>query len=186
VGFFHPLKIAVMKQKVIHLKRLIRRWLVFFMASLIISGITALDTTTGINWLSRHTGNVMVSAWVNTVKEALGYVNLHHSFLFYGYDWLAFAHVVIAVAFIGPYIDPVRNKWVIQFGRIAAIMIIPFALTAGAIRNIPFWWQLVDCSFGIIALLPLSKCYWLIENLETLEPYNTAAAQQNQVVTITH
>jgi hypothetical protein len=32
---------------------------------------------------------------------------------------IAFAHLAIAIAFIGPYIDPVRNKWVITFGLIA-------------------------------------------------------------------
>ena len=28
----------------------------------------------------------------------------------YGTDWLAFAHITIAVAFLGPLKDPVRNR----------------------------------------------------------------------------
>lgn len=89
----------------------------------------------------------------------------------YGTDWLAFAHIVIAVVFIGPLKDPVRNVWVIQFGMIACILIIPLALICGPIRQIPFYWQLIDCSFGVIGIIPLYKCYQLIRRLEnqTLE-----------------
>ncbi|SCF41963.1 hypothetical protein [Micromonospora mirobrigensis] len=34
--------------------------------------------------------------------------------MLYGTDWLAFAHLVLAVAFWGPLRDPVRNVWVVQ------------------------------------------------------------------------
>lgn len=76
----------------------------------------------------------------------------------YGTDWLAFAHLVIAVAFIGPYRDPVRNSWVVTFGIIACIGIIPLALIAGAVRGIPLYWRLIDCSFGVFGAIPL----WLV------------------------
>lgn len=156
------------------IKKNIRRWLVFFMVSLVLSGLTALDVENGIWWLGGHFGPGPIQDWISKVLAAVRETGLHHRFLFYGYDWLAFAHLVIAVAFIGPYKDPVRNKWVIQFGRIAACMVIPFALIAGGIRGIPLWWQLVDCSFGIIALWPLGKCYRLIEKLERLEEKEAA------------
>lgn len=72
-------------------------------------------------------------------------------------DWLA-AHLVIAIVFIGPFIDPVRNKWVITFGLIACACVVPLAVIAGPIRGIPFAWRLVDCSFGIFGALPLLLC----------------------------
>jgi hypothetical protein len=53
--------------------------------------------------------------WVVRVYAALRDMNSRYPFLAYGYDWLAFAHLVIAVAFIGPLRDPVRNKWVMEF-----------------------------------------------------------------------
>jgi hypothetical protein len=165
-----------MKKYELHLIKSIRRWLIFFMIALVISGITALDVPNGILWLNRFHYNTAIDQWLHTVGVAIANTNQHYPFLFYGYDWLAFAHVVIAVAFIGPYKDPVRNKWVIQFGRIACIMIIPFALIAGGIRSIPFWWQLIDCSFGILALWPLSKCYSLINKLESFEGASRANA----------
>ena len=58
-------------------------------------------------------------AWLNRVHEGLAVNNRAYPFLAYGTDWLAFAHLVIAVAFIGPWRDPVRNRWVIEFGLIA-------------------------------------------------------------------
>ena len=36
--------------------------------------------------------------------------------------WLAFAHIVIAIAFVGPPRDPVRNVWVIELALIDFIL----------------------------------------------------------------
>jgi hypothetical protein len=82
--------------------------------------------------------------WIERVFTALTATNVNYPFLAYGTDWLAFAHLVIATAFIGPYVDPVRNKWVITFGLIACAGVIPFVLIAGSVRGIPFPWRLVE------------------------------------------
>jgi hypothetical protein len=50
------------------------------------------------------------------VYDAVKTTNASYPYLAYGTDWLAFAHLVIAVAFIGPLMQPVKNVWVIQFG----------------------------------------------------------------------
>jgi hypothetical protein len=148
----------------------IRRWIMFFIIALLISGITAFFLETELGWLHHVFGNTdsALSKWVNRVYVALTQTNRAYPFLAYGYDWLAFAHLVIAVAFFGPFQDPVRNKWVIQFGRIACLMIFPLAFIAGYLRGIPFYWQLIDCSFGLFGLIPLSICYLKIEQLESL------------------
>jgi hypothetical protein len=73
----------------------------------------------------------------------------------YGTDWLAFAHIVIAVAFWGPLKDPMRNLWVVEFGMIACILVVPLALVFGPIRSIPPFWLMVDCSFGVFGIIPL-------------------------------
>ena len=44
--------------------------------------------------------------WLVTVRDALIATNDRYPFLAYGYDWLAFAHLVIAVAFVGPFAIP--------------------------------------------------------------------------------
>ena len=89
-----------------------------------------------------------------------------HPWLAYGTDWLAFAHIVIAIFFIGPLIDPVRNIWVVQAGLIACALVIPLALICGPIREIPFGWRLIDCSFGIVGAIPLYYCLRLARGLE--------------------
>jgi hypothetical protein len=47
-------------------------------------------------------------------------------------------------------------------------MIIPQAFIAGYARGIPFYWQLIDCSFGVIGLIPLTIVCHKIEELETV------------------
>jgi hypothetical protein len=84
-----------------------------------------------------------------------------------GTDWLAFGHFVIAVAFVGALLEPVRNRWLFSFGIIACALVVPYALVFGAIRGIPVWWRFVDCSFGVFGIVPLWLCRrWAVE-LET-------------------
>ncbi len=157
------------------IRKSIRNWVMLFIIALVLSGVTAFALETELGWLY-HLSNKTdssLSVWINKVYIALKDINRQYPFLAYGYDWLAFAHLVIAVAFIGVLKDPLKNKWVIQFGRIACCMIFPLAFIAGYARGIPFYWQLIDCSFGVIGLIPLSIIYRKIEELETVShPYN--------------
>lgn len=153
-----------------HLLASIRRWVIFFMVALALSGITAFAVETELKWLLTvlAPANNDLYAWIQLVHRGVATSNEQFPFLAYGYDWLAFAHLVIAIAFIGPLQDPVRNIWIIQFGRIACMLIIPLAFIAGAVRHIPIGWQLIDCSFGVIGLIPLTICYHKIRQLEKL------------------
>ena len=160
-----------------HLRR-IRIWLVLFIAGLVLSGITAFPLQTELNWLLSilHSQPLRIPAqsthllpWIERVNTALHIADTQYPFLAYGTDWLAFAHLVLAVAFIGPYIEPIRNKWVITFGLIACAGVIPLALIAGQIRGIPPPWRLIDCSFGVFGALPLLICRRSILALERLQ-----------------
>jgi len=57
------------------------------------------------------------------IIEGIEEVNAAYPFLFYGYDGLAFAHIVLAILFMGAMRDPVRNVWVVQFGLVACALI---------------------------------------------------------------
>jgi len=151
----------------------IRLWLGFFIVALVISGITAFPLETELRFGSDllHATAAPdllpgVVEWVDRIRDALIATNDRYPFIAYASDWLAFAHLVIAVAFIGPLRDPVRNIWIIQFGMIACIGVIPLALVAGGIRGIPVGWQLIDMSFGVIGIIPLVIVYRLIRRLE--------------------
>jgi len=150
--------------------RIIRIWVMIFIVFLVLSGITAFPLETELGWLVNQFNNKESTMyhWLYNTYYAIKTTNRVFPQLSYGSDWLAFAHIVIAVAFIGPLKDPVRNIWVIQFGRIACIMIFPLALIAGPVRHIPFFWQLIDCSFGAIGLIPLTICIHKIKKLGSL------------------
>jgi hypothetical protein len=79
--------------------------------------------------------------------------------LLWARTWLAFGHIAIAVFFLGPLRDPVRNLWVIWAGMIACVLVIPWAMVFGPIRGIPFFWRLIDCSFGVVGIVPLYLAY---------------------------
>jgi hypothetical protein len=111
--------------------------------------------------------------WITHVHCGINETSLKFPYLFYGTDWLAFAHIVIAIAFIGPLRDPIRNIWVIEFGMIACLLVIPLALICGPIRGIPFFWRLIDCSFGIIGIIPLWLTRRSIFQLAALEAENS-------------
>jgi hypothetical protein len=149
----------------------IQLWLWIFIIGLVISGVTAFPLETELrafaNFINAdaRAGSSGFAAWIVKVRDGLANTNAKYPFLAYGTDWLAFAHLVIAVAFIGPLRDPVRNVWVIQFGMIACAMVIPLALIAGEMREIPFGWRF-DCSFGVFGIIPLWICYRDIKRLE--------------------
>jgi len=146
---------------------IIRRWIILLIIALILSGATAIPVETELSFISRlFPDGSVVGGWLDKVYLGLADTNKEYPFLAYGYDWLAFAHIVLAILFIGPLQNPVRNKWVIEFGMIACLLIIPFALIAGHFREIPFWWRLIDCSFGIIGLVPLGICLRKINAIE--------------------
>ncbi|MCX6318876.1 MAG: hypothetical protein NTW29_16475 [Bacteroidetes bacterium] len=147
----------------------IRGLLLFFMIALFISGLTAIPAEAELEIACRFfpTGTAFGN-WLDTVYIGLHKTNQQYPFLAYGYDWLAFAHFALALLFIGPLKDPVRNIWVIEFGMIACLLIIPFALIAGHFRGIPFWWRLIDCSFGIVGIVPLLICHKQIRQLESI------------------
>ena len=148
----------------------IRFWLIIFMAGMVISGLTAFPIETQLALLVNHINLVppFLRSWIQEVFAAVKTTNENYPFLSYGTDWLAFAHLVIAIAFIGPYRNPVKNIWVVEFGMIACISVIPLALIAGAIREIPFYWRLIDCSFGVLGIIPLYLCRRYIKQLEQI------------------
>jgi len=143
------------------------------MISLALSGITAIPAETELSLLvSYFPADGSTGKWLERVFIGIRDTNNRYPFVAYGYDWLAFAHIVLAVLFIGPLKDPVKNKWVIEFGIIACLMIIPFAMIAGYFRGIPIGWRLIDCSFGVIGIVPLKICLNKIYDLETIKSSN--------------
>jgi hypothetical protein len=153
----------------------IRFWLVLFIVGLVLSGLTAfplqrelvlLNRWFGVHSVAPAGGEPALHTWLRRVLDAVVNTNRDYPFLAYGTDWLAFGHLVIAMAFIGPLRDPVRNKWIFTFGVLACAGVIPLALIAGQVRGIPFYWRLIDMSFGVFGAIPLLLCLGYVRRLE--------------------
>lgn len=141
----------------------VRIFLVIFMVGLALSGLSAIPLQWELGILYRFTGSgswlsdyiPAFSAWFDRINQGVQNGYGQYPFLAYGTDWLDFGHVAIAVAFIGPLRDPLKNIWVVEFGTIACLLIIPWTLIFGVVREIPFFWQLIDMSFGVFGIILL-------------------------------
>ncbi|MGC4045111.1 MAG: hypothetical protein QM758_15070 [Armatimonas sp.] len=131
--------------------RRIRWYLAIMIAGLVASGVTAFPLTAELKLMT----GFWPHPWLVQVRDALVDTDTKYPFLAYGTDWLAFAHLMIAAAFIGPWRDPLKNRWIIDWALICCIGVIPLALLCGPIRGIPFFHRLIDCSFGVFGAIPL-------------------------------
>ena len=102
------------------------------------------------------------------VRDALNDTYSRYPFIAYGTDWLAFGHFVIALAFLWPLKDPIRYAGLFTFGMLASILVVPFAMIMGEVRQIPWGWRFIDCSFGIAGFIPLWLCRKYARQLEAL------------------
>jgi hypothetical protein len=140
-----------------------RFWIAVFIVGLLLSGITAIPIEWELrilaDWFGVLDSNAVpesaVAAWIGRVYHALKEINAEQPFVLYAFDWLAFGHVMIGLAMVGAWQDPVRNRWLFTFGKLACVLVIPWAFAFGALRGIPIPWRLVDCAFGVFGLLPL-------------------------------
>lgn len=147
----------------------------FFIVALVLSGVTAFPLLFELELLAKVVG-VPASAnldtlsglqfWIGTVRDGLRAMYGTYPWIAYGTDWLAFGHITIALFFIGPWLKPVENAWVLKVGLVACAMVIPLAMICGPIRGIPFYWRLIDCSFGVFGAIPLLYCLHLTKRMK--------------------
>ena len=145
------------------------------MAGLVVSGATAIPIRWQVELGAKFLGDDFaaggtipgpVAAWLRTIRAAVDATAEDAPMLFYGTDWLAFGHFVIALAFIGPLRDPVRNRWLYQFGMLACALVPLWALVFGHLRGIPGWWRVIDAAFGIVGFVPMWLCHRWTRELE--------------------
>lgn len=151
--------------------RTVKCLLAVFIGCLFLSGVTVFP----LDWELRVVASLfakdsVIYDWFSTVRIAYEHVESTYPFLLYGYDWLAFAHIVLAILFIGPYRNPVKNMWVIQFGLIACVLVIPLALIAGPQHSIPFGWRCIDMAFGVVGFFVLSIVQIKLRHLQDQQP----------------
>jgi hypothetical protein len=138
-----------------------------FILGLVLSGISALPLQWELAILDRWSGSgqtasnfvpVRIGDFIGFVHSGIEKTYAQFPFFGYGTDWLGFGHFVIAAFFILPFIDPIKYRAILQIGLAACGGVIVLALVAGPIRGIPWFWRLIDCSFGVIGAIPLLYC----------------------------
>lgn len=151
----------------------IRILTVLFMIVLLLSGITVFPLIPELKFIVNSNlfeEGSTINLWLRKVLNGLEETQKQYPFIFYGFDWLAFAHIVIAFLFIGVYQHPVRNRWIVRWAIITCICILPLAFIAGSIRDIPFFHIVADCSFGVVGLIPL---FIIQDRINKLKKYRT-------------
>lgn len=136
---------------VIHQKLLlqhIRIATAIFMFLLILSGVTAFPLRQEMQWLHAHLEFFpgLLQSWIQHIEQA---VQQTPEVILYGTDWLAFAHIIIALFFVPFYLQPKAYRLNLIIGMVACLLVFPLAFICGPIRGIPFFHQLIDCCFGI-------------------------------------
>jgi len=148
--------------------------MVLFICGLVASGVTAFPLLLELRLLARlmglgagvsPEGVTGLARWILTVKNGLEDTYTHYPWIAYGTDWLAFGHIVIAMFFVGPLINPLSGKSTLWAGVAACCAVIPLALVCGPIRGIPVYWRLIDCSFGVFGIIPLVYCLRLLPGI---------------------
>ena len=140
---------------------------------LFVSGVTVWpaiwELKTGVHLIwgdGEPTG--VVHGFVMKSIAALESVKANYPFLLYAHDWLAFAHIVLAILFAGAIRDPVRNIWIVQCGLIMCALVPILAGICIPLRGLPSRWFLIDFAFAPAAALPLWIAMRDIRRVENL------------------
>jgi hypothetical protein len=162
---------------VARLEHRLRAGTIVLIAGLILSGATAIPIVSEVRLAERILGADMSGggavptwavSWFVQLRDGILATAQTAPFMFYGTDWLAFGHFVIAGAFIGALRDPVRNRWLYQFGMGACLAVPVWAALFGPLRGIPGWWRIIDASFGVVGFVPAWLCHRWAGELERL------------------
>ncbi|MEP6466784.1 MAG: hypothetical protein ABJB05_10795 [Parafilimonas sp.] len=152
------------------LRNKIKTAIILIIIGLLLNGISAVPLHTELKILLSNPEILpeFLRNWWTYVHEGVRETTKHYGFMRYGFDWLAFAHLLIAIVFIGPLKDPIKNEWIITWGLIVSVLSIIMALGGERLRDIPFWWSCIDAGIAIISFIILWFCNKWIKQLKTI------------------
>lgn len=152
--------------------RRIRWMLCVVVLGLVFSGLTTFPLMWEVNILNNWLGDPSdlstipeVSGFISHIYEGVNLVHQQYPFFLYGLDWLGFAHIAIALAFLGPIRQPLEHYWVVEWAILVCLICVPAILFFGYIREMPLFWSLIDSVFPLIALVPLCIAFKDIRSL---------------------
>ncbi len=158
------------EQHSLQLRQKIKAAIIITIIGLLLNGISAVPLGRELNVLLSDPSALpsFLRDWWIYVRKGVSETSKEYPFMRYGFDWLAFAHLLIAILFYGPWKDPIKNQWVVQWGMIASALSVIMAFAWERIRAIPLWWSLIDASIAIIAFIILWLCNRWIQQLKKI------------------
>ncbi|MCX6182585.1 MAG: hypothetical protein NT150_11735 [Bacteroidetes bacterium] len=117
-------------------------------------------------------------SFASKLSQAATYNSSHYPFMGYSTDLLGFAHLMFALLFVGPILDPDKNEYVVRFGLIVCLLLVPTVLVAGWVREIPMIWIIINCFFGIFGFLLLYKVFKMIKANQKMRKELEAKSQK--------
>ena len=148
----------------------IKAAIVITIIGLLLNGFTSVPLRTELDILLSKPDSLpqFLRDWWVYVYQGVLETSEKYNFMRYGFDWLGYAHLIIAIAFIGPYRDPIKNQWVVQWGMIAAGLGILMAFGWERMRDIPVWWSFIDAGISYFAFVVLWLCNRWISKLKLI------------------
>ncbi len=172
--FLVPVRACLVQRRMTtadRLRRRIRGWLWVFIVGLVFSGLTAIPLAWELDllahWVTPH-GLLWRSG---SGASGMACIETYAQAPFHGlWDGLAGVRasdyrprVCRAAARTRP--QPLGN----YVRHDCLRLVVPWAMVFGSLRGIPFFWRLIDCSFGVFGIIPLWLCRRDIDRLERME-----------------
>lgn len=153
------------------LRRNIKAAILITIAGLLLNGISAIFLKGELHFIQSNFNSLppFLHDWFTYTSKGVNETNDKYPFMRYGFDWLAFAHLFIAIAFIGPLQDPVKNEWIVRWGMIVSAISVVMAFGWERVRAIPLWWSCIDASIAVAAFLILWLCNNWIKKLKLIQ-----------------
>ena len=130
--------------------------LVIVAFGLFVSGVTIwpwdIELSFAISALQAIAGPEPLIQLLQDIQQDMRLLEQSNSFVLYVADWLAFAHLVLAVLFLMALKNPIRNVLVVRFGILCSLSVPVLAITCIPMRGIPLFWILIDSSFALCAI----------------------------------
>ena len=150
--------------------------LVIVAFGLFVSGVTIwpwdIELSFAISALQAIAGPEPLIQLLQDIQQDMRLLEQSNSFVLYVADWLAFAHLVLAVLFLMALKNPIRNVLVVRFGILCSLSVPILAITCIPMRGIPLFWILIDSSFALCAI-PL----WIaLKDIRKLEQETASGA----------
>ena len=159
------------KSHEVRLRQKIKAAVIITILGLLLNGISAVPLLTELKILLSKPNALpqFLRDWWTYVNTGVKETTNKYEFMRYGFDWLAFAHLLIAIAFLGVLKDPIKNEWLVKWGMIASALSVVMALGWERVRSIPLWWSFIDASIAIVSFIILWLCNKWIQELKRIQ-----------------